>query len=222
MSSVITSWFSLFACIFSMRCSSLLLLPLNSMIISAQRGLAGLRAGVVAMLVARPTPVLCRARELMAAGAWIPVYFGFFCGFIYCECELMRDACPTGAPNWRGARRGLRFLHGNYIWVAALPICLINVHRAPLFSGLFSGVFCRSSVVVRQEWRVARDCGWQWCGGGVNVRHTASGGRAAPRSTPSRAPCVPPACPLRPHRLLLHPLPTPNNFTLTTLYSIIV
>ncbi|GBP75666.1 hypothetical protein EVAR_55880_1 [Eumeta japonica] len=30
------SWFSLFACIFSMRCSNLLLLPLNSMIISAR------------------------------------------------------------------------------------------------------------------------------------------------------------------------------------------
>lgn len=36
MSSVVTSWFSLLACIFSMRCSRRLLLPLNSIIITWQ------------------------------------------------------------------------------------------------------------------------------------------------------------------------------------------
>lgn len=83
-----------------MRCSNLLLLPLNNMIIALKvfpfcglqfNGTADYRFTAVRL-------------PKINAGASIPVYFGIFCWRIYRECELIRGACTTGGTNWRGAR----------------------------------------------------------------------------------------------------------------------
>lgn len=67
--------------------------------------------------------VWCVSRwPMIVAGASLKTYFGLFCESIYCMRKLTRDACSTGATNWRGrlsrAALFVRFLHGNY-WVPA-------------------------------------------------------------------------------------------------------